>query len=76
MQKFLTAMKLEAAPAINAMRSVKDVIVIPTPEARSVAAILSSTVDSPWAPDKPESKMNMSSIPIPVDHTCEAHPFN
>ena len=44
MQKFLTAIKFEAAPAMNAMRSVREVIVIPTPEALIVAAILSSTV--------------------------------
>ena len=51
---------------MKAIRSVKDVIVIPTPEARIVSEILSSTVSLFWAPDSPESKINMSSMPIPA----------
>ena len=66
MQKFLTAKKFETAPAMNARKSVSDVMVMPTPLVRNVSPIRSSTVSRSCAPDSPDRRINISSIPIPT----------
>jgi hypothetical protein len=68
MQKFLTARKFDPAPDMNAIKSVSEVIVTPTPEIRNVSAILSSTDVLDCASDNPDNRINMSSIPIPEIH--------
>ena len=44
MQKFLTLMKVDAAPHPKASKSVNVVIVMPTPDTRMVSANLSEMV--------------------------------
>lgn len=55
------------APMMNAIMSVTDVIVMATPPFFNMKAIRSSTVDSErgGAPAIPDSRINISSIPMP-----------
>lgn len=65
-EKFRTAGNTEEAPAQKAMTSVSDVIVIAIPLDFIVSPIRVSVSSSGDVAAKPDSKINISSTPIPA----------
>ena len=64
-EKYLTAGKMEEAPAQNAMTSVNDVIVMAIPLCLMVFPMRVSMSPRLDVSAKPDNSTNISSIPIP-----------
>ena len=67
-QKFLTLLKVEIAPQAKAMMFVREVIVMATPLIFIMVPILFFTLLENPACISPDSRINMSSTPIPRMH--------